>query len=157
MAQQVAASPPEDTQLVLTEHRLRALIFLVAGAMFMENLDGTIIVTALPTMARAFGHTAIALNIGVSAYLLALGIFIPASGWAAERFGTRRLFALAIALFMAASALCGIANGLPFFVAMRVCQGVAGAMMVPVGRVVILRSTPGDKLMAAMEIGRAHV
>jgi EmrB/QacA subfamily drug resistance transporter len=128
----------------------RPLIFLVAAALFMENLDGTIITTALPAMARSFSRPPLSLNIGVSAYLLALGIFIPASGWVAERFGTRRVFAAAIALFTVASALCGLADSLPAFVATRIAQGMAGAMMVPVGRLVILKQTPRDRLMAAM-------
>lgn len=128
----------------------RLLILLVAGAMFMENLDGTIIATALPTMARAFGRSAVDLNIGISAYLLALGMFIPASGWAADRFGARRIFGAAIALFTISSVLCGLSNGLTEFVLLRIVQGMAGAMMVPVGRLVVLRNTPKDRLMEAM-------
>jgi len=132
--------------------RLRKLIWLVAGVFFMENLDGTIIATALPTMARSFGRTAIELNVGVSAYLMALGVFIPASGWVADRFGTRRVFASAIIIFTLASALCGMASGLGEFVAARILQGVGGAMMVPVGRLVILKNTRKQDLMAAMSM-----
>ncbi|CAG9222401.1 EmrB/QacA subfamily drug resistance transporter [Paraburkholderia tropica] len=117
----------------------------------MEILDGTVIATALPAMARSFGTTAVALNIGVSAYLLALGVFVPASGWVVDRFGARRVFAFAIALFTLTSALCGLSNGLVIFVALRVLQGVAGALMVPVGRLVVMRSTPKERLMAAMQ------
>jgi EmrB/QacA subfamily drug resistance transporter len=141
-----------DTALTL-ETRPRGtlpLLLLVAGAQFMENLDGTIITTALPTMAHSFGRAAVDLNIGISAYLLALGVFIPASGWVTDRFGARRTFALAIGLFTLSSVLCGLAQGLGGFVAVRVIQGMAGAMMVPVGRLVVLRETPRDRLMDAM-------
>jgi len=138
-------SPPATS-----ERHLRWLIFLVAGAMFMENLDGTIIATALPAMARSFGGSAVELNIGISAYLMALGIFIPASGWIADRFGTRRVFCLAIVLFTLSSMLCGLAQGLTEFVAFRTIQGIAGAMMVPVGRLVVLRHTPAHRMMNAM-------
>jgi len=130
--------------------RLLMVMVLVTGAMFMEILDGTIITTALPSMAQSFGTSAIELNIGVSAYLLALGIFIPASGWIADRFGARTIFALAITLFTASSALCGGAQSFAFFLTLRILQGIAGAMMVPVGRLVVLRYTPKEKLMAAM-------
>lgn len=129
---------------------LRAVMVLVTGALFMETLDGSIIVTALPEMAQSFGTTAVALNIGVSAYLLALGVFIPASGWAVDRFGARRVFTLALLLFTASSALCGIADSLSSFVIFRIFQGIAGAMMVPVGRLVVIRHTPANLLMAAM-------
>ena len=128
----------------------RALIFLVAGAMFMENLDGTVITTALPAMARSFGRPAVDLNVGVSAYLLALGILIPASGWVADRFGTRRTLVIAILLFTGASLLCGVSQSLTQFLAARVVQGAGGALMVPVGRLVILRQTPEERLMDAM-------
>ncbi|WP_174292067.1 MFS transporter [Sphingomonas bacterium] len=130
--------------------RSRLLIFLIAGAMFMENLDGTIITTALPVMARSFARSAVDLNIGVSAYLLALGTLIPASSWVADRFGTRRTLVLAILVFTFASLLCGAAQNLAQFVAARVLQGTGGAMMVPVGRLIVLRHTPEERLMDAM-------
>ncbi len=116
----------------------------------MENLDGTVITTAVPHMAESFGVRPIDLNTGISAYLLTLGALIPASGWAADRFGSRRLFAAAIAVFTVASLLCGLSQSLPFFVAVRVLQGIGGAMMVPVGRLVVLRVTPKDRLIAAI-------
>jgi len=90
------------------------------------------------------------LNIGVSAYLLTLGVFIPISGWVADRFGARKVFAAALALFTIASVLCGMADGLPEFVLLRALQGVGGAMMVPVGRLVVLKSTPKDKLISVI-------
>ncbi|MFO1144029.1 MAG: MFS transporter [Amaricoccus sp.] len=127
-----------------------AVSFLVAGTFFMENLDGTVITTAVPHMAASFGVGPVELNVGISAYLLTLGVFIPASGWVADRFGSRTVFGSAIALFTVASLLCGLANSLPVFVATRVLQGIGGAMMVPVGRLVVLRVTPKDRLIAAI-------
>lgn len=129
-----------------------AVALLVAGAFFMENLDGTVIATALPTMARSFGVQPVDLNTGMSAYLVTLGVFIPASGWLADRLGGRRAFAGAIALFTLASALCGLANGVGVFVAMRILQGLGGAMMVPVGRLIVLRATPKERLITAIAI-----
>jgi EmrB/QacA subfamily drug resistance transporter len=125
---------------------------LVAAAFFMENLDGTIITTAVPSMARDFGVAPVDLNLGVSAYLLTLGILIPISGWVADRFGARRVFSSAIIIFTVASLLCGFANSLPMFIALRVLQGVGGAMMVPVGRLVVLRTTPKERLIGAIAI-----
>jgi EmrB/QacA subfamily drug resistance transporter len=128
----------------------RWIALLVAGAFFMENLDGTVITTAVPDMARSFGVAPLALNIGVSAYLLTLGVFIPISGWVAERFGARRVFAAALAIFTLASVLCGMANSLTEFVWLRVLQGAGGAMMVPVGRLVVLNNTPKERLIAVI-------
>lgn len=125
---------------------------LVAAAFFMENLDGTIITTALPSMAHDFGVAPVDLNLGVSAYLLTLGILIPISGWVADRFGARKVFSAAIVIFTLASLLCGFANSLPAFIALRVLQGVGGAMMVPVGRLVVLRTTPKERLIGAIAI-----
>ena len=132
--------------------RLSAIALLVAGTFFMENLDGTIITPTVPEMAISFGTSSVNLNIGISAYMLTLGIFIPASGWIAERFGARRIFAFAIALFTLASLLCGFAQSLPQFVVFRILQGIGGAMMVPVGRFVVLRATPKDRLIQTIAI-----
>lgn len=107
---------------------------LVAGAFFMEFLDGTVIATALPDMAKSFGVQAVDLNIGISAYLITTAVLIPASGWIADRFGARKVFALALAIFTLASVFCGLSTTLDQFVAMRVLQGMGGALMVPVGR-----------------------
>lgn len=123
---------------------------LVAGAFFMENLDGTVITTAVPDIAASFGVAPLALNIGVSAYLLTLGVFIPISGWVAERCGARRVFAAALAIFTLASVLCGLADSLAEFVWLRVLQGAGGAMMVPVGRLVVLNSTPKERLISVI-------
>ena len=127
-----------------------ALPLLVAAAFFMENLYGTVIVTALPQMARSFGVQPVDMSIGVSAYVLTLAVLIPASGWIADRFGARRVFAAAIVLFTLASMLCGLSGNLLAFTAARVLQGAAGAMMVPVGRLVVLRNTPKPQLMRAI-------
>ena len=133
----------------LTGHAL-AVALLAAGALFMENLDATIIATGLPTMARDFHTSAIAVNVGITAYLLTLAIFIPLSGWVATRFGERRVFASAILIFTAASALCGLSHTLPLFTASRVLQGVGGSMMVPVGRLMVLRASTKAQLMKAI-------
>jgi EmrB/QacA subfamily drug resistance transporter len=130
--------------------RLVAVALLVAGAYFMENLDATVITPAIPRMAQSFAVRPVDLDSGVSAYMLTLGIFIPVSGWVADRFGARKVFASAIALFTIVSLLCGLAQTLPEFVALRVLQGVGGAMMVPVGRLVVLRVTPKDRLIQAI-------
>jgi EmrB/QacA subfamily drug resistance transporter len=123
---------------------------LVAGAFFMENLDGTVIVTAVPKMAASFGVPPLDLNIGVSAYLLTLAVLIPASGWLADRFGTRSVFTSAIVVFTGASILCGLAPSLAWFTLARVLQGVGGAMMVPVGRLAVLRFTAKHELIGAI-------
>ncbi|MBT9372968.1 MFS transporter [Rhizobium sp. CSW-27] len=130
--------------------RLRLLTTLVTGSLFMEVLDGNIITTALPEMAKSLGTSPVELNVGVSAYLLSLGIFIPVSGWIADRLGARSIYTLAIALFTLTSALCATADSLTAFILMRILQGASGAMMVPIGRLVILRQTPKDRLMTAM-------
>ncbi|MCA4124682.1 MFS transporter, partial [Klebsiella pneumoniae] len=123
---------------------------LVAGAFFMEFLDGTVIATALPDMARDFGVTAVELNIGISAYLITLAVLIPASGWIADRFGARAIFTLALAIFTLASVFCGLSTEVHIFVAMRILQGVGGALMVPVGRLAVLRTTPKHQLIKAI-------
>ncbi|SVZ37445.1 putative MFS-family transport protein [Klebsiella pneumoniae] len=116
----------------------------------MEFLDGTVIATALPDMARDFGVTAVELNIGLSAYLITLAVLIPASGWIADRFGARAIFTLALAIFTLASVFCGLSTEVHIFVAMRILQGVGGALMVPVGRLAVLRTTPKHQLIKAI-------
>ncbi|HFE8611337.1 TPA: MFS transporter [Klebsiella pneumoniae] len=132
------------------ERAFSAPALLVAGAFFMEFLDGTVIATALPDMARDFGVTAVELNIGISAYLITLAVLIPASGWIADRFGARAIFTLALAIFTLASVFCGLSTEVHIFVAMRILQGVGGALMVPVGRLAVLRSTPKHQLIKAI-------
>jgi EmrB/QacA subfamily drug resistance transporter len=133
--------------------RSSSLIVLLVGAtFFMENLDGTIIATALPQMAASFHLHPVDLSLGITSYLLTLAVFIPISGWAADRFGLRTIFGSAIAVFTVASVLCGMTGTLPAFTAARVLQGIGGAMMVPVGRLAVLRATPKDGLMRAIAI-----
>ena len=128
----------------------RTIALLVAGSMFMEQLDGTVIATALPQMATSFGVAAVDLNVGMSAYLLTLAVFIPASGWISDKFGGRSVFTCAIATFTFASILCGLSDTLWQFIGSRVLQGIGGAMMVPVGRLIVLRNTEKQHLMRAI-------
>lgn len=128
----------------------RAITSLVARALFMELLDGTIVATALPAMGRSFGVSPILLNIGITVYLLALAVFIAISGWIADRFSVRTVFAGAIALFTFASLLCGLSEHLWTFVASRFLQGMAGAAMSPVGRLIVLRGADNDQLVRAV-------
>ena len=123
---------------------------IVATAFFMESVDLTVIVTVLPRMAEAFGVTPVALSLGLTSYILALAVTLPASGWIADRFGPRNVFMAAIAGFTVASMLCGQSGSLPEFVVWRSLQGVAGALMSPVGRLVLLRSTDKKDLVRAM-------
>ena len=136
----------------MSSRAINALPLLVAGAFFMEFLDGTVIATALPAMARDFGLRPVDLSVGMSAYLVTLALLLPASGWAAERFGARRVFCSAIATFTLASIACGASRGLWSFTAARVFQGAGGALMVPVGRLAVLRTTPKSDLMRAIAI-----
>jgi EmrB/QacA subfamily drug resistance transporter len=116
----------------------------------MENLDGTVIVTALPQIAQSFGAQAVDLNISVSAYMLTIAVFIPITGWVVDRFGPRNVFAAAVAVFTGASVLCGLSPDEWSFTACRVLQGIGGAMMMPVGRLVMLRSTQKHDLARAI-------
>jgi EmrB/QacA subfamily drug resistance transporter len=127
---------------------LTALI--VACAFFMENLDGTIIVTALPQMASSFHIDPARMSLGVTAYMLAVAAGITASGWLADRVGTRNLFCSAIAVFTIASMLCGLAPSFSAFIAARILQGAAAAMMSPVGRLVVLRTSEKKDLLRAL-------
>jgi EmrB/QacA subfamily drug resistance transporter len=126
------------------------LALLVAATYFMENLDGTIIATAAPRMAHMFHTSAESIGVVMTAYLVAVAIGIPASGWLAERWGARRIFALAITVFTVASVLCALSDSLPLLTGMRVLQGLGGAMMVPVGRLIVLRNTDRRDLVTAI-------
>ena len=128
------------------------IALLVAGALFMEQLDGTVIATALPQMAQSFGVAAVDVNIGISAYLLTVAVFIPASGWVTDRFGARTVFASAIAVFTLSSVLCAMSGSLTVFTLARIAQGVGGAMMVPVGRLIVLRTTEKEYLIRAIAL-----
>lgn len=129
---------------------LGPLPYVVAATFFMEYLDTTVIATALPQMAHAFATSPNALSLGMSAYMIALAIFIPASGWVADRFGSRSVFFSAIVTFTVASLLCGLSQDVVQFTAARVLQGIGGALMVPVGRLIVVRSTDKGQLMQAI-------
>lgn len=128
----------------------RPLAILVAGAFFMENLDGTILQTALPAIGRDFGVRAVDVNVAMTAYLLSVAVSVPLGGWLADRFGVRAVFQGAIALFTLASLACGLSNDLLTLCALRVLQGLGGALMVPVGRLAVLRVTSTRDLLAAV-------
>jgi EmrB/QacA subfamily drug resistance transporter len=140
--------PAGGTSARRSTGRLVALI--VASALFMEQLDSTVLATALPTMARSFNIEPLHMNVALTSYLLSLAVFIPASGTVADRYGSRTVFRAAIAIFTIGSILCGQANSLSFLVASRILQGIGGAMMVPVGRLVLLRSVSKADLVTAM-------
>jgi EmrB/QacA subfamily drug resistance transporter len=123
---------------------------IIATALFMENLDGTVITTSLPAIAHDFGIDPIVLKLALTSYMLTLAVFIPASGWVADRFGARTIFCAAIVVFTTGSILCGASNSLHTLIAARVFQGLGGAMMVPVGRLVILRTVPKNELVNAL-------
>ena len=122
----------------------------IAAGFFMEGLDSTIIGTSLPQIAAAFHTPATAVAAGITGYLLSLAIFIPAAGWFAERFGARRAYAAATVIFTLGSVLCGLSSGPLELVGARMLQGLGGAMMVPVGRLILARSFPKDQLIRAM-------
>ena len=128
----------------------RRIALIVAAAFFMEALDGTVIVTALPAIATAFGVTTLDASLGVTAYLMAIAVCVPAAGWCAERFGARHVFTLAVGSFTLASLLCALAPTFATFVAARVVQGCAAAFMSPVGRLVVLRETPKNRIIEAI-------
>lgn len=123
---------------------------VVACALFMENLDSTVIATSLPAMAQDLQEDPIALKLALTSYLVSLAIFIPVSGWAADRFGARKIFQAAIFVFAGGSILCGLAQTLQELVGSRIVQGLGGAMMVPVGRLVLLRSVQRKELVNAL-------
>lgn len=128
----------------------RLVPLIVACALFMEQLDSTVIATSLPAIAADLHEDPISLKLALTSYLLSLAVFIPASGWFADRFGSRTVFRMAIVIFTTGSLLCGLAHSLPDFVAFRILQGMGGAMMVPVGRLVILRTVPKEEIVSAL-------
>ncbi|CAB3758834.1 MFS transporter [Paraburkholderia solisilvae] len=123
---------------------------IVACAMFMENVDSTVIVTSLPVIARDFGTDPIVLKLAVTSYVIGLGVFIPICGWVADRFGSRTVFRTAIGVFVAGSLMCAASTSLATLVAARFVQGVGGALMVPVGRIIIFRSMPKSEFIRAV-------
>ena len=130
----------------------RAAPLIVAVSLFMENMDSTVIATSLPAIARDIGTNPLALKLAVTSYLLSLAIFIPASGWTADRFGARNVFRIAIGVFVAGSIGCALSHSLTDFVAARIFQGMGGAMMTPVGRLIVVRSIDKERLLNAMSL-----
>ena len=128
----------------------RVLPWVVATALFMEQLDSTIVNTAVPAMAASLNVTPLSLKAVVASYILSLAVCIPVSGWMADRFGTRRTFGTAILVFTLSSVLCGLAVNVPMMVGARVLQGIGAAMMMPVGRLTIVRTFPKAELLQAM-------
>jgi EmrB/QacA subfamily drug resistance transporter len=128
----------------------RLIPLIVAAALFMENMDSTVIATSLPAIAADIGTSPLTLKLAITSYLLSLAIFIPASGWTADRFGARNVFSVAIAVFMIGSIGCAVSSSVTDFVVARTLQGLGGAMMTPVGRLVLLRSIDKSALVSAM-------
>lgn len=129
----------------------RSLItaLIVASSLIMENIDGTVIATSLPLIAADLGTTPLSLKLAMTSYMLALAIFIPASGWVADRFGARNVFRIALVVFVAGSIMSGLSQSLEQLVAARVIQGIGGSMMTPVGRLIVLRSVPRERMIEA--------
>jgi EmrB/QacA subfamily drug resistance transporter len=128
----------------------RYLPWLVAVALFMENLDATIVNTAVPTISASLQVAPLSLKAVLTSYTLSLAVFIPISGWLADRFGTRNIFRLAVWLFLIGSLACGLAPNVPFLVGARILQGLGGAMMTPVGRLALVRTFPRSEMLRTM-------
>src|SRR5438309_337751 len=128
----------------------RIVPLVVAVALFMENMDSTVIATSLPAIAADIGTSPLALKLAVTAYLLSLAVFIPVSGWSADRFGARTVFRGAIVVFMLGSVGCALSGSLTQFVAARMFEGVGGAMMTPVARLILVRTVSKRELINAM-------
>ena len=144
-------NPQGQTFAVERNPRLRYIIpAVVAVAFLMEQLDSTILITAVPDIAKSLETTPVRMNLAVTTYILTLAMFIPVSGWFADRFGARRIFALSLFIFTLGSILCGLATSLPMLIATRALQGFGGAMMTPVGRLILIRSFPRSQLVTAM-------
>jgi len=134
------------------DRRQRSIALLVAGTFFMENLDGTIVATAAPSMARSLGVSSVDIAVTITAYLLTLAVLIPLSGWLTQRWGVRTIFLSAIAVFTVASLLCAVSTNLLELTGFRILQGVGGAMMVPVGRLAVLRGTAKSDVIRAIAL-----
>jgi EmrB/QacA subfamily drug resistance transporter len=141
---------PEICEEARTRSALQVIPWIVACALFMQSLDSTAIATAVPVMAKSLGVAPVQLSAAITAYVLSAAVFLPASGWAADRYGSRTVFALAIVIFTSASVVCGATNDLLSLILARVLQGIGGSMMVPVGRLVLLRAIPREQLVSAM-------
>ncbi len=145
-------TPPTAETVVLPPAHPRGnmVAWVVASGMFISQLDSTILTTSLPQMAEGLGESPLKLSLAITSYLITLAVFIPISGWIADRFGARRVFCWAIAIFTLSSAACGAADSLGLLVATRVMQGFGGALMTPVGRIILGRSFPKEQLYAAL-------
>src|SRR5712672_3718497 len=139
-----------ETSAELSAASARLLPWLVAVAFFMESLDTTILNTAVPTVSAALGVAPLSMKAVLASYTLSLAVFIPISGWMADRFGTRRVFAAAIGVFTLGSLLCGVSRDIHMLVACRILQGMGGAMMLPVGRITMVRTFARSELIRAM-------
>jgi EmrB/QacA subfamily drug resistance transporter len=148
------APPAESPRELAPERRSawadRLIPIAVASALFMEFIDSTALSTALPTLARAFHSDPVHLKLALTSYLFALAVFAPGSGWVADRFGARRVFLCAMGVFLFGSALCGFSHSLQQLVGARIVQGIGGAMMTPVGRLIVVNSAPRDRFVSAM-------
>jgi EmrB/QacA subfamily drug resistance transporter len=149
-AKSIASPAPETLKDPAALRAARMIPFIVGCALLMQMLDSTVVATALPAMAVALNSTPVRLNVAITAYLLATAVFVPVSGWAADRFGARRVFIAAIGLFTVTSLACALSETVLQLVLARVVQGMAGAMMVPVGRIILLRTVPKQDLLKAM-------
>ena len=155
--QPIESSPPPPTVIEAVPPPTPANVFAarmvaiaVASALLMEFVDATALSTALPTLARAFHTDPIHLKLALTSYILALAVVAPASGWVADRYGPRRVFLIAMGVFLAASVMCGLSHSLGELVAFRILQGLGGAMMTPVGRLIVVGSSPREQLVSAM-------
>jgi len=133
-----------------SEARQLLICLIVACALFMQNMDSTVIATALPVIARSLNENPLRLNVAITCYLLSLAVFVPISGWTADRLGARRVFSAAIVVFTLGSIGCGLSNSLAMLVLSRIFQGMGGAMMVPVGRLILLKTVPRSEIVRAM-------
>jgi EmrB/QacA subfamily drug resistance transporter len=133
-----------------SDKKMRVTAIVVASALFMQNIDSTVIATALPAMAKTFHADPLHMSVALTSYLISLSVFIPASGWVADHYGAKTVFRAAIVIFTIASVLCGIAPSLPILVAARILQGLGGAMMLPVGRLLLMRSVAKSQMVNAL-------
>lgn len=142
---------PTGPQAAEASHS-RIVSLVVAIAFFMQMLDGTIVITSLPQMAASFGVQPVAMSIGITVYMLTMAAFIPLSGWLGDRFGARNVFLVAIGIFTLASLFCGLSGSLGAFIAARAVQGIGGALMTPVGRIIVLKNARKSELVGAIAL-----
>lgn len=146
----IKTMPP--SQAIPVSFKSLAVPLIIACAIFMEGVDAKAIVTALPAMARDFGYNPISLKVAVTSYVAGLGVLIPVCGWLADRFGAKNIFRLAIGIFVGGSIGCALSGSLAAFVAARFVQGMGGAMMLPVGRIIVVRSVDKTELVRIMNL-----